>query len=87
MGARCSRRDGRLLDASCNSVPPYTLKIGAKLGLVDARSNPLTPVHFDAVAWAGPGAKNVKIDRQVGTHRARRPLAARAQVRLPLGRP
>jgi hypothetical protein len=58
--------DGRLLDASCNSVPPYTLKIGAKLGLVDARSNPLTPVHFDAVAWAGPGVKNVKIDGKWG---------------------
>ena len=38
------------------------MKIGNKHGLVDARSNPLTPVHFDAVAWAGPGAKNVKID-------------------------
>ena len=58
--------DGRLVDASCGGVPPYTLKIGDKLGLVDARSNPLTPVHFDAVAWAGPGAKNVKIDGKWG---------------------
>jgi hypothetical protein len=32
--------DGRLLDASCNSVPPYTLKIGAKHGLVDAARIP-----------------------------------------------
>jgi hypothetical protein len=58
--------DGRLVDASCGSVPPYTLKIGDKFGLVDAHSSPLTPVHFDAVAWAGPEAKNVKIDGKWG---------------------
>jgi hypothetical protein len=59
--------DGRLLDASCHGgVPHYTLKIGDKLGLVDARSSPLTPVHFDAVTWAGPGVKNVKIDGRWG---------------------
>jgi hypothetical protein len=33
----------------CNSAPPYTLKIGGKLGLVEAGSNPLTPLHFDAI--------------------------------------
>jgi hypothetical protein len=58
--------DGRLIDATCDGGPPYTLKIGDKFGLVDARSNPLTPVHFDAVAWAGPDARNVKIDGKWG---------------------
>jgi WG containing repeat len=58
--------DGRLVDAFCGSVPPYTLKMDDKFGLVDARSDPLTPVHFDAVARAGPGAKNVKIDGKWG---------------------
>ncbi len=58
--------DGRLLNASCGSVPPYTLKIGDKLGLVDASFSPLTPVHFDAVASAGPGVKNVKLDGKWG---------------------
>jgi hypothetical protein len=58
--------DGRLVDATCGGVPPYTLKVGAKLGLVDARSNAITPVHFDAVAWAGPDVKNVKIDGKWG---------------------
>jgi hypothetical protein len=58
--------DGRLIDATCGSVPPYALKVGDKLGLVDADSSPLTPVHFDAIAWAGSGAKNVKIDGKWG---------------------
>jgi hypothetical protein len=58
--------DGRLVDASCGAVPPYTLKIGDKYGLVDALSSPLTPVQFDAVASAGSGVKNVKIDGKWG---------------------
>jgi hypothetical protein len=58
--------DGRLVDAGCGSAPPYTLKIGGKFGLVDARFSPLTAVHFDAVAGAGRGAKNVKIDGKWG---------------------
>ena len=58
--------NGRLVDAFCGSAPPYTLKIGDKYGLVDARSNPLTPVQFDAVTWAGPAARNVKIDGKWG---------------------
>jgi hypothetical protein len=59
--------DGRLVDASCyGGVPPYTLKIGYKFGLVDANSSPLTPVQFDTVAWAGPGVKNVKINGRWG---------------------
>ena len=37
-----------------------------KLGLVDADSRPVTPVHFDAVSWAGQGAKNVKLDGKWG---------------------
>jgi hypothetical protein len=58
--------DGRLVDAFCGSDPPYTLKIGDKFGLVDAGSHPLTPVRFEAVAWAGPGLWNVKIDGKWG---------------------
>jgi hypothetical protein len=59
--------DGRLVDASCyGGAPPYTLKIGDKFGLVDVNSNPLTPVQFDAVTWAGPGVKSVKIDGKWG---------------------
>jgi hypothetical protein len=59
--------DGRLVNASCNGgVPPYILKIGGKFGLVDAGSRPLTPVQFDAIIWAGPDAKNVKIDGKWG---------------------
>jgi hypothetical protein len=59
-------REGRLIDATCGSTPPYTVKVGDKLGLVDARFYPLTPVHFDAITWAGPNAKNVKIDGKWG---------------------
>jgi hypothetical protein len=58
--------EGRLVDAACGSAPPYTLKIGDKFGLVDARSNLLTPVQFDAITWAGPTAKYVKIDGKWG---------------------
>jgi hypothetical protein len=59
--------DGRLVDAACfGGVPPFTLKIGDKFGLVDAQSSPITPVHFDAIASAGPGVKNVKIDGKWG---------------------
>jgi hypothetical protein len=42
------------------------LKIGDKFGLVDADSNLLTPVQFDAVARVTPGIKNVKIDGKWG---------------------
>jgi hypothetical protein len=65
-GSRLQPPDGRLVDASCGSVPPYTLKISDKFGLLDAHFSALTPVHFDAIAWAGPGAKNVKIDGKWG---------------------
>lgn len=58
--------DGRLIDAACGGMPPYTLKIGDKFGLVDAQFNPLTPVHFDAIAWAAPGVKNAKLDGKWG---------------------
>lgn len=59
--------DGRLLDATCyGGVPPFTLKIGDKFGLVDGSSNPLTPVQFDAITFAGPGIKNVKIGGKWG---------------------
>lgn len=59
--------DGRLIDASCHGgVPPYTLKIGDKFGLVDGNSSPLTPVRFDAITSAGPGVKNAKIEGKWG---------------------
>jgi WG containing repeat len=57
--------EGRLVDASCG-VPPYTLKIGDKFGLVDANFNPLTPVQFDAIARVAPGVRNAKIDGKWG---------------------
>ena len=59
--------EGRLVDAACyGGAPPYTLKIGDKFGLVDAQSKPLTPVQFDAITWAGPAARNVKIGGKWG---------------------
>jgi WG containing repeat len=58
--------DGRLVDASCFGDPPYSLKVGDKFGLVDADSNPLTPVQFEAIAWALPDARNVKINGKWG---------------------
>jgi hypothetical protein len=58
---------GRLVDASCfGGAPPYILKVGDKFGLVDAGSIPLTPLQFDAITWAGPNARNVKIDGKWG---------------------
>ena len=77
---------GRLIDASCGNVPPYTLKVGDKFGLVDASFNPVTPMQFDAIVQAGPGVKNAKLDGKWGRIAARRPLAARPQIRLPLNR-
>jgi len=58
--------EGRIIDASCDGVPPYTVKIGDKFGFVDAQMNPLTPAHFDTVVWAGLAARNVKIDGKWG---------------------
>lgn len=58
--------DGGIVDASCGSVPPYTLKVGDKFGLVDAGFRPLTPVQFDAVVQAAPGVRNAKLDGKWG---------------------
>jgi hypothetical protein len=58
--------DGGIVDASCGSVPPYTLKVGDKFGLVDAGFRPLTPVQFDAVVQVAPGVKNAKFDGKWG---------------------
>jgi hypothetical protein len=60
--------NGRIVNGSCGSSPPYTLRIGDKYGLVDADTAPFTPVHFDAVDWTGPrgSALNVKIDGKWG---------------------
>jgi hypothetical protein len=65
-GSPLQPADGRLVDASCGSVPPFTLRIGDKFGLVDAQSRLLTPVRFDAVGWAGPRARNVKFNGKWG---------------------
>ena len=74
--------DGRLVDASCGSVPPYTLKIGDRFGLVDAESHPVTPVRFEAVVFAGRDARNVKLDGKWGRIRANGPLDAGAKFHL-----
>ena len=58
--------DGRLLDAPCGSAPPYTLKIGNTFDLVDGESRPVTPLHFDAIVWAGRDARNVKLNGKWG---------------------
>ncbi|PAY03467.1 hypothetical protein CK489_40195 [Bradyrhizobium sp. UFLA03-84] len=59
--------DGRLIDASCSGgAPPFVLRIGDKFRLVDAGSNPLTPVLYDAIGWAGAGVKNAKLDGKWG---------------------
>jgi hypothetical protein len=58
--------DGGIVDASCGSVPPYTLKVGDKVGLVDAGFRALTPVQFDAVVQAAPGVRNAKLDGKWG---------------------
>jgi hypothetical protein len=58
--------DSQLIGASCGAVPPYTLKIGDKFGLVDFHSNPVTPVQFDALVSAGAGVNNVKINGKWG---------------------
>jgi hypothetical protein len=57
---------GRLVGAACGSAPPYTLRTGDKLQLVDARSQPITPMQFDAVSWGGRDARNVKVDGKWG---------------------
>jgi len=58
--------EGQLIGETCRNVPPYTLKIGDKFGLVDASFNPVTPVQFDAMVQVGPHMKNVKIDGKWG---------------------
>jgi WG repeat protein len=58
--------DGRLIDAACGSKPPYTLKVGNKLGLVDAASKPLTPMQFDAFTAVGSGVRNVEMNGKWG---------------------
>ncbi|WP_223969732.1 WG repeat-containing protein [Bradyrhizobium sp. RD5-C2] len=58
---------GRLIDASCyGGTSPFVLKIGDKFGLVDAGSNPVTPVQFEAIVSAGSGVKNAKLDGNWG---------------------
>jgi hypothetical protein len=54
--------NGRLVDASCGSGPPYVLRIGEKFGLADADGKPVTPVTFDALTTASKGTWNAKVD-------------------------
>jgi hypothetical protein len=66
-GSALQPREGRLVDAACfGGFPPYALKIGDKLGLVDAESRPVTPVQFEAIVSAGRDARNVKLDGKWG---------------------
>lgn len=58
--------NGRLLDATCDSVPPLTVKTGDKFELVDADLRPVMPVQFEAVVPAGRSAKNVKLNGKWG---------------------
>jgi hypothetical protein len=58
--------DGRLLNAFCGSIPPYLLKIGDKLELLDADFQVITVTRFDAAVPAGRGASNVKLDGKWG---------------------
>jgi WG repeat protein len=58
--------NGGLIDGSCDGVSLYTMKIGEKFGLVDARLNPLTPVHFDVLTSVRPGVKNAKVNGKWG---------------------
>jgi WG containing repeat len=59
--------DGRLVNATCfGGAPPYILQIGDKFGLVDAGSNPLTPVQFEAATTAGRDLRDVKLDGKWG---------------------
>jgi hypothetical protein len=58
--------DGRLINFTCGSQPPYILKTGDTFQLVDADWHPIIPAHFDAVVWAGRDARNVKLDGKWG---------------------
>ena len=58
--------DGRLIDATCGGRPPYILKTGDKLKLVDAESHPIIPLQFDAIEAVASGIRNVKIDGKWG---------------------
>jgi hypothetical protein len=65
-GSPIQPKEGRLIDVACNAVAPLAIKVGEKIGFVDAETNPLTPVQFDAVTGVVPGIKNVKIDGKWG---------------------
>jgi len=58
--------DGRLVDAWCGSVAPYLFKAGDKFELLDAEFHPVIAARFDAVVWAGRGARNVKLEGKWG---------------------
>lgn len=65
-GSPLQPSDGRLVGFTCNSVPPYTLKVGDKFRLVDANFSPLTSLQFDAVTSLAGGIKNAKLDGKWG---------------------
>jgi len=58
--------DGRLVNAACGSEPPFVLKVGDRYGLVDAAGQLVTPLHFEALTWAGRGVNNAKLDGKWG---------------------
>ena len=67
MAARCSRRTAGSSTRHAAALPPYTLKIGDKFGLVDANSSPLDARAFRrGRPRAGRDARNVKIDGKWG---------------------
>jgi hypothetical protein len=53
--------DGRLVNFTCGSQPPYILKNGDTFELVDAALHPVIPARFDNVIWVSHDARNVKL--------------------------
>ena len=58
--------DGRLLNASCGSVPPYILKLGDKFALADGDGREITPPIFEGLIAATTGTWNAKVDGKWG---------------------
>jgi hypothetical protein len=58
--------DGRLRDAACGSDPPFVLKIGERVQLVDGDGKQITPLTFDALQLADRGVWNAEVDGKWG---------------------
>lgn len=65
-GSPLQPSDGRLINSSCSSLPPYILKIGDKFGLVDGNGNAITPTTFEALRWIGKDLWTAKVDGKWG---------------------